>query len=159
MFDFIKKIFLFLLGIIEDKSAVSSAYEKTIDHIFDRLYKLLSVVAYGVSGITIMLIGFLTAYFNILYQLEKLGIFTVGAIALGGIILFLGGLGLIYNSSRKSIRPFNDQSSNIKTQSSNVSPIEQAIVAIIHDYISERQNERQSIKHSNSQNSPPIENI
>ena len=145
----------------EDKSAINTLYEKSIDHVFDRLYEVLRFAAYGLAGITIMIIGFLTSYFNILYQFEKLGIFSIGAIASGGIVLFLIGLALIYDSKNKSIRLHRVTTSKIPTHSTikTTSPIEQAIADMINDLIAERQDERKKNHDHNPLNQSSEEEI
>lgn len=137
---------------MESKSVESSMYEKTIDHVFNRLSEIFALTAYGVSGIIIMITGFLSAYFNILYEYDKLGVAKLGAISIGGVALFILGLALIFNYSKRSVSYRNSKITQNRSESSNASPLEHAIVAIIQDFIVERQNERQKNSNINLSN-------
>lgn len=148
MYNFLKNIFSFVMESLTGLSSDKSIYEKILDLAFKRIYEVLNSIAYGLSGIILMITGFLVAYFNILSQYDRVGTITVGAVAVGGIVLIFLGFGIIYNNTKK------DFTAAIKTPPVNhpplPSPIELAIVALVQEFIKEREfsreKEREKIK-------------
>jgi len=114
-----------------------------MDHAFDRLYETLSIIAYGLVGVSLITVGFLATYFNLLSQYDRVGTVTMGAIAVGGLVLCFVGFGITYNASRKQARPLPEK--NIHTsKASTTSALENAIAVLVLDFVKERELDRET---------------
>jgi hypothetical protein len=141
MLNFFKTLLSFFMGTIQAPQIMSESYEKILDHAFDRMSEIFCTLAYGFSGIVLMLIGFLTSYFNVLYLYDKEGRLSVGAVAIGGITLFIIGYLFLYNSPQKPTS--SKEKKNPVPPTPVISPLEVAIADVIQDFLSERQRARE----------------
>lgn len=144
MFDFLKTIYSFIIESLTGKKNDKFFYDKILDLAFDRVYEVLNTIAYGLTGIILMLTGFIFTYYNLLSQYDRIGTVDLGAVAIGGIVLIFIGFGIVYNNSRKFI------TDTVKTTESSLmqtpSPIENAIAAFIQDIVKEREYSREKEK-------------
>lgn len=142
MYIFFKTIFSFILESVTGLSPDGLIYEKILDLAFKRIYEVLNAIAYGLSGIILMITGFLVAYFNVLSQYDRVGSITMGAVASGGIVLIFIGFGIVYNNTKKDFT-----SPAIRTPQANLtphtSPIELAVAALVQEFIKEREFSRE----------------
>jgi hypothetical protein len=121
-------------------SSDKSSYEKIINNIVLKINEFLSIIAYGLSGIILMIIGFSKAYFNYMEQYDQTGSIYLNAVQTGGIVLLLIGFGILYNATVKQSILMQQNLINEKNQGSNSSSkIETAISALILDYVKERE--------------------
>ena len=157
MYNFFKTIFSLILESLTGLSSDGSIYEKTLDLAFKRVYEVLSAIAYGLSGMILMITGFLVAYFNILSQYDRVGTITVGAVAVGGIVLVFIGFGIVYNKTKKD---YTAPQKILQTaQSPHPSPIELAVAALVQEFIKEREFSREKEKMEIKMHSTQTETI
>lgn len=135
----------FFLSLFQGSHAEPLTYEKLVDDIFARLAKVMSKATFGLSGVLLIMSGFLAAYFNLLNQYDQTGTILVGAVASGGFVLMFLGSVLIYISARKPMTerlgPALAQEQAARETSSS-STLEQALAALVLDYIEERKRDR-----------------
>jgi hypothetical protein len=140
-------LYTMVLNLFSGKNSGENIYETIIELTFSRIIELINILAYGVSGLIFLLSGFLISYFNLLSQYDRIGTISIGAVAIGGLVLCFIGFGILYNTATKKI------STNIKHNTENKthhetygSPIENAIAALVLDFVKEREEIRQSTK-------------
>jgi hypothetical protein len=147
--NILKVIFSSLLESLSTPSTDGPVYEKVMDHAFNRIYEVLNVIAYGLTGVILMITGFVVAYFNLLGQYDRIGVFAIDAVSIGGLVLSFIGFGIVYNSSRKQLRfSFFKETRPVEQPTNNSSPIEHALAAILMDFVKERELDREIAKES-----------
>lgn len=150
MQKFLEALGSFFLSLFQGNSAGPSTYEKIIDDIFERSGKILGRAALALFGVLIIVSGLLASYFNLLNQYDQTGSVAVGAVASGGLVLVLIGLGLVFAASRKSMTEKilgHGQAENKSEASASPavgpSTLEQAMALLILDFVEERKQERE----------------
>jgi hypothetical protein len=145
MLNFLSSIYTVIIELLTGKESNSNIYEKIIDLSFNRVFELLNVLAYGVAGLILLLTGFLISYFNLLTQYDRVGTVNIGAVAIGGIVLCFLGLGILYNNSKSKKQNTNQLESALPTHKEiHSSPIENALAALLLDFVKEREENRNS---------------
>lgn len=144
MINFFKTILSFIFKSFTGQQTDDLLYVKMLDIASNRIYEMLNSIAYGLSGIIMMITGFFATYFNLLSQYDRVGTITIGAVAVGGIVLIFIGFGIIYNNTKKDFTPPIKAQKAIQNQVS--SPIELAIAALLQDFVKEREFVREKEK-------------
>jgi hypothetical protein len=153
MHNFFSSIFSYIIQSFTGPENSENIYAQMLDQAFDRLYRLLSIAAYGLSGVILLLVGVLVTYFSLLAQYDRVGTILLGAVPTGGLVLFFIGLGIIYNASKmQSIQVVEKKHKASPEQQGQTSPlIEQAVALLIMDFIKEREQSREQAAHHQKQ--------
>jgi hypothetical protein len=152
MKSFFNSILSFIIQSLTGTTDSEDAYVQIIDQVFEKINNLLTISAYWLSGLVLLLVGVLVSYFNLLAQYDRVGTVVLGAVPTGGLVLSLIGSGIIYNASKTQSNKTNQKKQRpIAEQQANQSPpIEQAIALLIMDFIKEREQARELIDKSNT---------
>ena len=142
MIQFISSLFSFLFEKLSGPGDEIDRYKKLLDIGIDKIYNLINNTLYGVLGLILLLIGAITAYFKILYDYDHLKDLNFSAVAIGGAILAIFGLAILFNFKRKKKLLLSNENST-KVSTKTPSALEDALAALIMDYIDERKMERE----------------
>jgi len=148
MFKLLSNFATYLLNLFSGQKSDAPIYEKIVDFAFERLYEMINVIAYGFSGIILVISGFLATYFNLLNQFDRMGYIYLNAVSTGGIVLIFIGFGILYNASKQEV---TTSTSRKDMAPPSPSPVEIAVAALIQDFVKERERERELKSSFNNQ--------
>jgi hypothetical protein len=159
MFNLLSSLYTIVIELLSGKESNLNIYERIIDLAFGRAFELLNVLAYGVSGLFFLLTGFLISYFNLLMQYDRIGTVNVGAVAIGGLVLCFIGFGILFNTSKSKIKTLKKEETPIYSHSErDISPIENALAALLLDFVKEREESRNISKNKEFELNKEIQN-
>lgn len=125
------------------------SYEEAVDLLFNRAKTIVSSMAMGLIGFLLVTIGLLNTFFYSLAQYDLLGTVLIGATFIGSLALAAVGGGLIYVSARRDAQARVSKSlakarqeQQQATASHSGSPIQDALSALVMDYIKDREADR-----------------
>ena len=124
------------------------SYEDLVDYAFERLRSIVNSAAIGLSGIVLVITGFIFTTFNLLNQYDQHASVAMTAVAAGGLVLCVVGLGFILFASRKTKTPL-EKSEGLKTHHPAASPLEEALSLLVMDFVKARQEDREQERHKN----------
>lgn len=133
-------IFSFILEAFKGPSSEENIYDKLLDRALDQLKYLLESLALTLTGFTLVIAGFLTAYFNLLHQFDERGAIALNAVSIGGFVLV--GVGIIILFSTLSQKKIDRHLTPTAKVASKASPLEEALSALILDFVKEREMDR-----------------
>jgi hypothetical protein len=142
MFQLISNLFNYVIKLLNGPTDEAPVYEKIIDLAAARLNIFINVITYGFIGVVLIMAGFLTSYFTLLSQYDRLGDFYFNAVTIGGLVLILLGFGVLYNSTNRQDHVKKQRTKPLVTSS----PMEIALAALIQDFVLEREMSREILK-------------
>lgn len=144
-------LFSFILGTFKSPNSDDNIYEKLVDRALDQLKYLLESLALTLTGFTLVIAGFLTAYFNLLHQYDERGSIALNAVSIGGFVLV--GVGIIILFSTLSQKKIDRHLTSGPKIAAKTSPLEEAISLLVLDYVKEREIDRE--RSHQAKTSPP----
>jgi RsiW-degrading membrane proteinase PrsW (M82 family) len=139
----------YILAVLVQMITGNKSEEVLYDQIFTRasiqLNQILESFSYRLLGITLVICGFLSSYFNILVQYDEHKSVIVTAVFIGGVILYFLGMAIIFNTNKKSNKQrFSSPTKAVTSKEAFASPLETALAALVLDFIKEREETRET---------------
>jgi hypothetical protein len=142
MIKLINFLLSFFGSLFEGDRGQSTFYQELLASLMKQLRALMGFAALGFSGIVLAMVGFLTAYFNVLVKYDRDQSIAPGAVAVGGLVLLGAGALLIYIATKHQKPAYYQAVAKPPTTSS----LEQALSLLVLDYLSDRKLKREAAK-------------
>lgn len=139
MLKILMVIFSYFIGQITGDKPKGFSIDEIVNSVIERIRDLFGAILFGLAGLFLSLVGFISAYFNILSEFDKSGTVGFSAVTGGGLFLLFLGVILIFVSGRMTKGTPKPKPVEPQARSSN---IEQAISMLIMEFVKEREEKR-----------------